>query len=184
MQEQLKKAEERMQRRIDHLLDEFSQIRAGRANPAVLDKIKIDYYGTPSPISQVASVSVTEARTLTIQPWDASIIRDIEKAILTSDLGINPQNDGKVLRIIFPPLTEDRRKELVKEISKLAEDTKVQIRNVRREAIEKLKAMKKSGDITEDDLKQAEKKTQDLTDKFVKKAEEVSATKQKEIMEI
>lgn len=184
MQEQLKKAEERMQRRIDHLLDEYSQIRAGRANPAVLDKIKIDYYGTPTPISQVASVSVTEARTLTIQPWDASIIKDIERAILTSDLGINPQNDGKIIRIIFPPLTEDRRKELVKEISKLSEDTKVQIRNVRREAIEKLKAMKKSGDITEDDLKQAEKKTQDLTDKFVKKSDEVSASKQKEIMEI
>ncbi len=184
MQEQLKKAEERMQRRIDHLLDEYSQIRAGRANPAVLDKIKINYYGTPTPISQVASVSVTEARTLTIQPWDASIIKDIERAILTSDLGINPQNDGKIIRIIFPPLTEDRRKELVKEISKLSEDTKVQIRNVRREAIEKLKAMKKSGDITEDDLKQAEKKTQDLTDKFVKKSDEVSASKQKEIMEI
>lgn len=184
MQEQLKKAEERMQRRIDHLLDEYSQIRAGRANPAVLDKIKIDYYGTPTPISQVASVSVTEARTLTIQPWDASIIKDIERAILTSDLGINPQNDGKLLRIIFPPLTEDRRKELVKDISKLSEDTKVQIRNVRREAIDKLKAMKKSGDITEDDLKQAEKKTQDLTDKFIKKTEEVSAAKQKEIMEI
>lgn len=184
MQEQLKKAEERMQRRINHLLDEFSQIRAGRANPAVLDKIKIDYYGTPTPVSQVASVSVTEARTLTVQPWDATIIRDIERAILTSDLGINPQNDGKIIRIIFPPLTEDRRKELVKEISKLSEDTKVQIRNVRREAIEKLKAMKKSGDITEDDLKQAEKKTQDITDKFIKKTEEVSATKQKEIMEI
>ncbi len=184
MQEQLKKAEERMQRRINHLTDEYSQIRAGRANPAVLDKIKIDYYGTPTPISQVASVSVTEARTLTIQPWDASVIKDIERAILTSDLGINPQNDGKMLRIIFPPLTEDRRKELVKDISKLSEETKVQIRNVRRETIEKLKVMKKSGDITEDDLKHAEKKTQDLTDKFVKKAEEVSTAKQKEIMEI
>lgn len=184
MNEQLQKASERMQRRIDHLLDEYSQIRAGRANPAVLDKIKVDYYGTPSPINQIASVSVTEARTLTIQPWDASIIRDIERAIQTSDLGINPQNDGKTIRIMFPPLTEDRRKEIVKDIAKLSEETKVQIRNVRRETIEKLKVLKKDGDMTEDDLKQAEKKTQDLTDKFVKKADELSAAKQKEIMEI
>lgn len=184
MNEQLQKASERMQRRIDHLLDEYSQIRAGRANPAVLDKIKVDYYGTPSPVNQIASVSVTEARTLTIQPWDTSIIRDIERAIQTSDLGINPQNDGKTIRIIFPPLTEDRRKEIVKDIAKLSEETKVQIRNVRRETIEKLKALKKDGDITEDDLKQAEKKTQDLTDKFVKKTDELSAAKQKEIMEI
>lgn len=184
MKEQLNKASERMQRRIDHLLDEYSQIRAGRANPAVLDKIRVDYYGTPSPISQVASVSVTEARTLTVQPWDTSILRDIERAIQTSDLGINPQNDGKLLRIVFPPLTEDRRKEIVKDISKLSEETKVQIRNVRRETIEKLKAMKKDGDITEDDLKQGEKKAQDLTDKFVKKTDELSAAKQKEIMEL
>ncbi|MDD5795442.1 MAG: ribosome recycling factor [Oscillospiraceae bacterium] len=184
MNEQLQKASERMQRRIDHLLDEYSQIRAGRANPAVLDKIKVDYYGTPSPVNQIASVSVTEARTLTIQPWDTSIIRDIERAIQTSDLGINPQNDGKTIRIMFPPLTEDRRKEIVKDIAKLSEETKVQIRNVRRETIEKLKALKKDGDITEDDLKQAEKKTQDLTDKFVKKTDELSAAKQKEIMEI
>ncbi|MDY3862063.1 MAG: ribosome recycling factor [Ruminococcus sp.] len=184
MQEQLTKTSQRMQRRIDHLVDEYSQIRAGRANPALLEKIKIDYYGTPRPISQVASISVAEARTLTIQPWDASVIRDIERAIQTSDLGINPQNDGKILRIIFPPLTEDRRKEIVKDISKLAEETKVQIRNVRRECMEKLKAMKKDGELTEDDLKQAEKKTQDLTDKFVKKTDELSSAKQKEIMEI
>ena len=184
MQEQLTKTSQRMQRRIDHLVDEYSQIRAGRANPALLEKIKIDYYGTPTPISQVASISVAEARTLTIQPWDASVIRDIERAIQTSDLGINPQNDGKILRIIFPPLTEDRRKEIVKDISKLAEETKVQIRNVRRECMEKLKAMKKDGELTEDDLKQAEKKTQDLTDKFVKKTDELSSAKQKEIMKI
>lgn len=184
MQEQLTKTSQRMQRRIDHLVDEYSQIRAGRANPALLEKIKIDYYGTPTPISQVASISVAEARTLTIQPWDASVIRDIERAIQTSDLGINPQNDGKILRIIFPPLTEDRRKEIVKDISKLAEETKVQIRNVRRECMEKLKAMKKDGELTEDDLKQAEMKTQDLTDKFVKKTDELSSAKQKEIMEI
>lgn len=184
MQEQLKKASERMQRRIDHLIEEYAQIRAGRANPAVLEKIKVDYYGTPSPVSQVASVSVTEARTLTIQPWDVSILKDIERAIQTSDLGINPQNDGKTLRIIFPPLTEDRRKEIVKDIAKLAEETKVQVRNVRRETIEKLKAMKKDGDITEDDLKQGEKKTQDLTDKFIKNTDELSSKKQKEIMEL
>ena len=184
MNEQLQKASERMQRRIDHLLDEYSQIRAGRANPAVLDKIKVDYYGTPSPINQIASVSVTEARTLTIQPWDASIIRDIERAIQTSDLGINPQNDGKTIRIMFPPLTEDRRKEIVKDIAKLSEETKVQIRNVRRETIEKLKVLKKDGDMTEDDLKQAEKKTQDLTDKYIKNIDKLSADKQKEILEM
>ncbi len=184
MQEQLTKTSERMQRRIDHLIDEYSQIRAGRANPALLEKVKIDYYGTQSPISQVASVSVAEARILEITPWDLSVIRDIEKAIQVSDLGINPQNDGKKLRLIFPPLTEDRRKEIVKDIAKLCEDTKIQIRNVRREAMEKLKAMKKAGDLTEDDLKQAEKKTQDLTDKFIKKTDEISAAKQKEIMAI
>ena len=184
MKATLTKSEERMNRRIDHLDAEFKSIRAGRANPAVLDKVTVDYYSTPTPINQLAAVSVTEARTLTIQPWDASVIRDVERAIQTSDLGINPQNDGKTLRIIFPPLTEDRRKELVKEISKLAEDSKVQIRNVRRDTIEKVKALKKNGDITEDDLKQAEKKTQDLTDKYIKKIEELSSSKQKEIMEI
>ena len=184
MQEQLKKAEERMGRRYDHMCRDFAEIRAGRANPAVLDKVKVDYYGAPTPVNQLAAVSVTEARTLTIQPWDTSILRQIEKAIQKSDIGINPNNDGKVIRLIFPPLTEERRKLIVKDVQKIAEDTKVQSRNVRREAIEKLKAMKKSGELTEDDLKQGEKKTQDLTDKFTKKVDSISADKQKEIMEL
>ena len=184
MKETLKKAEERMGRRIDHLCTEYAEIRAGRANPAVLDKVKVDYYGTPTPINQLAAVSVTEARTLTIQPWDASILRQIEKAIQKSDIGINPMNDGKVIRLIFPPLTEDRRKEIVKDVQRVAEDTKVQIRNVRRDTIEKLKGMKKSGELTEDDLKLAEKKTQELTDKLVKKVDKISADKQKEILEM
>ena len=184
MQEQLKKAEERMNRRLDHMCQDFSEIRAGRANPAVLDKIKVDYYGTPTPVNQLAAVSVTEARTLTIQPWDASVLKQVEKAIQTSDIGINPQNDGKIIRLIFPPLTEDRRKEIVKDVQKIAEETKVQIRNVRRDTIEKLKAMKKTGNLTEDDLKLGEKKTQDLTDKFVKNIDKISADKQKEILEM
>ena len=135
-------------------------------------------------MNQLAAVSVTEARTLTIQPWDASILRQIEKAIQKSDIGINPMNDGKIIRLQFPPLTEDRRKEIVKDVQKLAEETKVQVRNVRRDTIEKLKAMKKSGELTEDDLKLAEKKTQELTDKFTKKVDSVSADKQKEILEL
>ena len=184
MHEQLKKAEERMNRRLDHMCQDFSEIRAGRANPAVLDKIKVDYYGTPTPVNQLAAVSVTEARTLTIQPWDASVLKQVEKAIQTSDIGINPQNDGKIIRLIFPPLTEDRRKEIVKDVQKIAEETKVQIRNVRRDTIEKLKSMKKTGDLTEDDLKLGEKKTQDLTDKFVKNIDKISADKQKEILEM
>lgn len=173
-----------MDRRLEHMRKEFSEIRAGRANPAVLDKVKVDYYGAPTPVNQLAAVSVTEARTLTIQPWDASVLRQIEKAIQTSDIGINPQNDGKIIRLIFPPLTEDRRKEIVKDVQKIAEETKVQIRNVRRELIDKLKAMKKDGELTEDDLKQGEKKAQDLTDKYVKEVESVSAVKQKEILEM
>ena len=184
MQEQLKKAEERMGRRYDHMCRDFAEIRAGRANPAVLDKVKVDYYGTPTPVNQLAAVSVTEARTLVIQPWDTSLLRQIEKAIQKSDIGINPNNDGKVIRLIFPPLTEERRKLIVKDVQKIAEDTKVQIRNVRREAIEKLKAMKKKSGITEDDLKNAEKKMQKLTDNFTKKVDETSAAKQKELLEL
>ncbi|WP_294907193.1 ribosome recycling factor [uncultured Ruminococcus sp.] len=184
MQAQLKKADETMGRRIDHMCKEFSEIRAGRANPAVLDKVKVDYYGAPTPVNQLAAVSVTEARTLTIQPWDVSVLRQIEKAIQTSEIGINPQNDGKVIRLIFPPLTEDRRKEIVKDVQKIAEETKIQIRNARRDTIEKLKAMKKAGELTEDDLKQGEKKTQDLTDKYIKNIDKLSAEKQKEILEM
>ena len=184
MKEQLQKAEERMGRRIDNLCTEYSEIRAGRANPNVLDKVKVDYYGTPTPVNQLAAVSVTEARTLTIQPWDVSMVKQIEKAIQKSDIGINPMNDGKVIRLIFPPLTEDRRKEIVKDVQRIAEDTKVQIRNVRRDTIDKLKSMKKSGELTEDELKLAEKKTQELTDKYTKKADKISADKQKEILEL
>ncbi len=184
MKQTLTHMEERMGRRINHLESEYKAIRAGRANPNVLDKVKVDYYGTPTPVNQVASVSVPEARTITIQPWDASILNDIMKAIQISDIGINPQNDGKMLRLTFPPLTEDRRKEIVKDVSKIAEDTKVQIRNVRRETMDDLKKMKKDGDLTEDDLKNGEKKVQDITDKFIKKADSMCSDKQKEIMEI
>ena len=184
MKDVFAKAESKMKKSIDHLMEEFDSIRAGRANPAVLDHIMVNYYDTPTPINQLAAVSVTEARVLIIQPWDMSVLRGIEKAIQTSDLGVNPQNDGKVIRLVFPPLNEERRRELSKEVSKLGEETKVAIRAIRRDAIEKLKEMKKGGDITEDDLKQGEKKTQDLTDKYVKKAEECAQRKEKEIMEI
>ena len=184
MKDLLKKTEERMGRRIEHLQSEYKSIRAGRANPGVLDKVKVDYYGTPTPVNQVASVSVPEARVIVIQPWDASVLGAINKAILTSDIGINPQNDGKAIRLNFPPLTEDRRKEIVKDVQKIAEGSKVQIRNVRRDSIEDLKKMKKNGDLTEDDLKDGEKKVQDLTDKYIKQADKISAEKQKEIMEI
>ena len=184
MKEVLKKNDERMQRRIDHLVDEFKGIRAGRANPAVLEKVTVDYYGVPTPINQLSSISVTEARTLVIQPYDASSLRSIEKAIQMSDVGINPQNDGKILRLIFPPLTEDKRKEIAKDIAHIAEDSKVQVRNVRRDTIEKLKAMKKNGELTEDDLKEGEKKVQKSTDNFIKKIDELTEKKKKEIMEI
>lgn len=184
MKDTISKAEASMQRRIDHLESEYARVRAGRANPGVLDKVTVDYYGTPTPIQQLAAVSVTEARTLTIQPWDASVLRGIEKAIQCSDIGINPQNDGKCIRLIFPPLTEDKRKEIGKDIARFAEDTKVQIRNERRDVIEKLKKMKKDSEITEDDLEVALEKVQKSTDKFIKVADEMSAKKQKEIMEI
>ncbi len=180
----IKSTDEKMNKSVSHLETEFTEIRAGRANPAVLDKIRVDYYGSPTPVNQVAAVSITEARTLTIQPWDASLLRAIEKAIQTSDIGINPQNDGKVIRMIFPPLTEDRRKEIVKDIAKMGEDAKVAVRSIRREAMEKLKAMKKSGDITEDDQKHGEKKIQDITDKHIKSIDGLTEKKQKQIMEI
>ncbi len=184
MKEVLKKNDERMQRRIDHLTEEFKSIRAGRANPAVLNKVTVDYYGVQTPVNQLSSISVPEARTLVIQPYDASSLRSIEKAIQMSDVGINPQNDGKVLRLVFPPLTEDKRKEIAKDIAKIAEDSKVQIRNVRRDTIEKLKQMKKSGELTEDDLDEAEKKVQKSTDKFIKEIDTLTDKKKKEIMEI
>lgn len=184
MKEILAKAEHKMTKSIEVLEKDYAAIRAGRANPAVLDKIHVDYYGAPTAINQLAAISVPEARVLTIQPWDASALRLIEKAIQTSELGVNPQNDGKIIRLVFPQLTEDRRKDLVKEISKMAEDTKVAIRSIRRDAIDKLKAKKKVGELTEDDLKTAEKKTQDLTDKKVKEVEAVLAKKEKELMTV
>ena len=184
MKDVFAKAESKMQKAVSHLKEEYAAIRAGRANPAVLDKITVNYYDTPTPINQLAAVAVTEARVLTIQPWDASVLRAIEKAIQTSDLGVNPQNDGKLIRLTFPPLNEERRRDLVKETSKLAEEAKVAVRSIRRDAIEKLKDMKKKSEITEDDLKQAEKKTQDLTDKYVKNMDACAAAKEKEILEI
>jgi ribosome recycling factor len=184
VKEQLKKAEERMGRRYDHMCKEFSEIRAGRANPAVLDKVKVDYYGAPTPVNQLAAVSVTEARTLTIQPWDASTLKNIEKAILASDIGINPQNDGKIIRLVFPQLTEERRKEIKKSLLKHSEEAKVAIRNVRREANDKSKAMKKNSEMTEDEQKQSDKTIQDMTDKFIKEIDTLTAAKEKEIMAI
>lgn len=176
--------EQKMNKTLTALGKEFASIRAGRANPAVLDRIMVSYYGADTPINQLASVSVTEARTLTIQPWDGSVCRAIEKAIQASDLGINPQSDGRTIRIVFPPLTEERRRALTKDIAKLAEESKVALRAVRRDAMEKLKAEKKNSVITEDDLKSAEKTIQDLTDKFCKQADAMCADKEKEIMSI
>ena len=184
MKELLNKSETKMEKSVEHLHSDFAAIRAGRANPAVLDKIMVDYYGAPTPINQLAAVSVTEARTLMIAPWDASVVSLIERAIQMSDLGINPQTDGKTIRIMFPPLTEDRRKDIVKDISNLSEDAKVSVRNIRRDCIDKLKAMKKESLLTEDELKQGEKKAQELTDKYVKEIDKMSDKKQKEIMEI
>ena len=176
--------EEKMNKRVDGFAGELKTIRAGRANPHVLDKIKVDYYGTPTPIQQVANVNVPEPRMIQIQPWESSLVKAIEKAILTSDLGINPTNDGKVSRLIFPELTEERRKDLAKEVKKHGEDAKVAIRNIRRDANDKIKAMKKNSEITEDDQKFAEEKIQKITDEYIKKVEEIAASKTHEIMEI
>jgi len=184
MQELIKNTEEKMNKTVAVLERDFKSIRAGRANASVLDRITVDYYGVPTPIEQMAAVSVPEPRVLMIQPWDATSIKDIEKAILISDIGINPQNDGRVIRLSFPPLTEERRKEIVKDVKKFAEDNKVAIRNTRRDAIEKLKALKKANTITEDDVTNGEKKIQNLTDKFCKEIDELAAIKEKEILEI
>lgn len=176
--------ESKMGKTIDAMMRDFGAIRAGRANPSVLDRISVDYYGCPTPVNQLAAVSVTEARVLQIQPYDASVLKLIEKAIQVSDIGINPQNDGRVIRLIFPPLTEERRKDIVKDARKISEDSKVAIRSIRRDAIEKLKAMKKANEITEDDQANGEKKIQTLTDKFCKDIDDAAAIKEKEIMEI
>ena len=179
-----KTLEERIAKSISMLKEDLNTVRAGRANASVLDKIRVDYYGTPTPINQMAAVSVAEARILTIQPWDKSCLSTIEKAIQTSDLGINPQNDGSVIRLTFPPLTEDRRKEIVKTIRATSEDSKVAIRSIRRDCIDKLKKMEKASEITEDDLKEGEKQIQDKTDKYIKEIESIASDKEKEIMEI
>ncbi|HIT07680.1 MAG TPA: ribosome recycling factor [Candidatus Merdivicinus faecavium] len=184
MKEQLKKAEEKMQKSLAALDKEFGAIRAGRANPAILDKIVVEYYGAPTPLNQMAAISVPEARTLLISPWDATTLKSIEKAILASDLGINPNNDGKAIRLNFPPLTEERRKELAKDIHKMGEECKVAVRSIRRDTMEKLKVMKKNGELTEDDLKDGEKDTQKLTDKYVKDIDGMTEKKVKEIMEL
>ena len=184
MNELIKNTEEKMIKTLNVLEREYKSIRAGRANVAVLDRITVDYYGCPTPIQQMAAVSVPEPRILMIQPWDASTLKSIEKAILTSDIGINPQNDGRVIRLAFPPLTEERRKEICKDVKKIAEETKVAIRNTRRDALEKLKQLKKGNTITEDDEANGEKKIQNLTDKYCKEIDSMSADKEKEILEI
>ncbi len=180
----MKNAETRMEKAISALQNDLAAIRAGRANPAILDKVTVEYYGVQTPVQQVGTISVPEARTIIIQPWDASILGEIEKAILKSDVGITPNNDGKSIRLNFPPLTEERRKELVKGISKRGEECKVAIRGVRRDAIEGFKKQKKDGEITEDDLKELETKIQKLTDKFVANVESIISNKEKEIMEV
>ena len=179
-----KETEKRMEKSVETLEKGYSSIRAGRASANVLDKILVDYYGTPTPINQMAAVSVTEARILTIQPWDASTLHPIEKAIQASDLGINPQNDGRVLRLVFPQPSEERRKELVKEVRKMAEEAKIAVRSIRRDSMDTLKVMKKDAKITEDDLKNGEKKLQTITDKYIKILDETAENKEKEIMEI
>ncbi len=184
IKEKLDQSEQRMRKVIERLTAEFSTIRAGRANPAVLDKIAVDYYGSPTPIPQVATVAVPEARMLTITPWESSMIREITKAILASDLGITPTDDGKSIRLVFPQLTEERRKELCKTIKKYGDEAKVGVRNERRDVLEKFKTMKKNGEITEDDQKNAEKKAQTLTDRFTEEIDKAVSAKEKEIMSL
>ncbi len=180
----MKNTETRMDKAIAALENDLATIRAGRANPAILDKVTVEYYGVPTPIQQVGTIAIPEARTITIQPWDASILGDIEKGILKADLGITPNNDGKMIRLNFPPLTEERRKELVKGISKRGEECKVAIRNIRRDALEDFKKQKKDGEITEDDLKNLETKVQKLTDKFIGTVDTIISAKEKEILEV
>ena len=179
-----KPTEERMKKTIASYAEHLSTIRAGRANPQVLSKVTVDYYGVPTPINQMAEIKATDPRTLMIAPWDASTLKDIEKAILASDVGITPANDGKVIRLAFPQLTEERRKELTKQIAKLGEEAKVAIRNIRRDANEESKEMKKNGELNEDEQKQAEKLIQDVTDKYIKEVDKVTEEKNKEIMAI
>ncbi len=179
-----KELEERMEKTIHVLKENLAEVRAGRANPAILNKIRIDYYGVPTPISQVAGISVPEARMIMIQPWDASVLKEIEKEILKSDIGINPNNDGKVIRLVFPELNEERRKELVKEIKKMAEESKVSLRAIRRDGIDEAKEMEKESLISEDERRKAEEDIQKITDKKVAEVDSVIEAKEKEIMSI
>lgn len=174
----------KMEKTVEVMQTEFTTVRAGRANAAVLDQIKVDYYGTATPVHQIASVSAPDARTLMIQPWDASSLKLIERAIQASDLGINPQNDGRVIRLVFPQLTEDRRRELGRQVHKYGEEGKVAVRNIRRDAMEKFKALRKKSEITEDDLKDVEKDMQKITDEYIKKIDDLVSIKEKELYEI
>ena len=182
--EKLQIYETKMNKSLDALQNEYASIRAGRANPHVLDKLKVEYYGSPTPIQQVGNISVPEARMIVIQPWEKSLLKAIEKAILTSDLGINPTNDGSVIRLVFPELTEDRRKELAKDVKKKGVATKVAIRNIRRDANDAFKKMEKADEISEDDLKEAEEKIQKLTDKMIAEVDKAVEAKTKEIMTV
>ena len=184
MEEKMTQYDDKMGKSLDNLYSEFSTIRAGRANPHVLDKITVDYYGTPSGLQQVANITVPEARMIQIQPWEASLIKDIEKAILCSDLGLTPTNDGKCLRLVFPELTEERRKELVKDVKKKAENAKVAVRNIRRDANDAFKKANKANEISEDELKQLEDKIQKLTDKYVAEIDKAVEDKSKEILTV
>lgn len=176
--------EEKMKKAVSILEEQLATVRAGRANPKILDKILVEYYGVPTPINQIANIMVPEARMITIQPWDASVLKEVEKAILKADIGINPNNDGKLIRLVFPELTEDRRKELVKDIKKMSEDSKIVLRNVRRDGIEEFKAKQKASEITEDDLRGAEEQIQKITDKYVSLVDKAISDKEKEIMSI
>lgn len=184
MQEVFDFANEKMEKSLTALHNEFATMRAGRASVSLLDKVSVDYYGVPTPIQQMAAVSVSEGRILVIQPWDVSTIATIEKAIQASDLGVNPQDDGKVIRLIFPPLTEEKRKTLAKDVSRFGEDAKVAVRSIRRDCIDKLKKLKKDSEITEDDLHNGEEKMQKITDKFVKRIDEMVYEKEKDMMAI
>ena len=184
IKEMYQEYEHKMKKTVEVVISDFGGVRAGRANASVLDKISVEYYGTETPINQVASISAPDPRTLVIQPWDGTLLKAIEKALLISELGINPQNDGKVIRLVFPQLTEERRKELTKQVHKYAEGGKVAVRNIRRDMMDKIKAAKKISEITEDDAKDYEKKLQDVTDKYVKKLDELAAEKEKELMSV
>ncbi len=184
MKEILQQAEEKMKKTASRLSEEYTTIRAGRANPAILNKVTVDYYGTPTPIQQMAAISVVEARIITINPWDASTLDAIEKAINQSDIGIHPTNDGKVIRIAFPQLTQERRQEIVKDVHKMREDAKIALRNIRRDAMDKFKQLKKENTVSEDEIKDSEEDLQKLVDSYVKKLDAIAADKEKEVLEI